>query len=623
MADDEPLEVPRALAEIRHRSPEEFADARHLRAALSDILDIDRSPGEVRLVLDAVELGAFERMRSLLDAGGEPGPAIDDAAAGLARARASDVAGARWACAALAFSLDAVGEDRVLDYHRTWVGGAAGPLPSPPPPAPPPIPRVPETSSPPPTLQNSVPGATEPAPPRPFDPISPKRTGRRVPVAAVAAGLVAAIVVGVLVVVRLVGSGDGGDNGPGPDDGALSDVPAGDGEVTIIGSFSDAEAEGFEAALADFEQSSGIDVSYGDVANFTGVIEDLLDDEDGPDLALFPGPTLLLDVAQDGRVQPIEDYVDLAGLEETLVPGLLGATVQGDHHYGTPIRVSNKSLVWYPKDAFDSAGYQVPATLDELVTLTDRIRADGLAPWCMAWGADADTGWVGTDWVEQLVLTTQGTDFYDDWTRHRVPFDDDRVVAAFEDFGMVARSPGLVLGGARRVLDTSFTESMHPAFRDPPQCLLERQGSFEPELLPSEVAASLDTEVGVFPFPPLEDVGDATPALASGDLAALVNVDQDTVEVLRFLSSDQFGGPWAATGSWLSPHRTFDSSTYPNLTTRRVAELTTGASRLMFDASDEMPTGVGKGSFWSGMVDWISGKSSAATAADIEASWPN
>jgi alpha-glucoside transport system substrate-binding protein len=43
---------------------------------------------------------------------------------------------------------------------------------------------------------------------------------------------------------------------------------------------------------------------------------------------------------------------------------------------------------------------------------------------------------------------------------------------------------------------------------------------------------------------------------------------------------------------------------------------------VVFDGSDVMPKEVGSGTFWTGMVEWIQGKSSADTTAAIEASWP-
>ena len=35
-------------------------------------------------------------------------------------------------------------------------------------------------------------------------------------------------------------------------------------------------------------------------------------------------------------------------------------------HYGLPTNINLKSMVWYPKDDFDAAGYEVPETWDDL-----------------------------------------------------------------------------------------------------------------------------------------------------------------------------------------------------------------------------------------------------------------
>ena len=46
-------------------------------------------------------------------------------------------------------------------------------------------------------------------------------------------------------------------------------------------------------------------------------------------------------------------------------------------------RVNFKSLIWYPKKAFDAAGYKVPTTWDEQQALMDQIVKDGDTPWCI------------------------------------------------------------------------------------------------------------------------------------------------------------------------------------------------------------------------------------------------
>jgi alpha-glucoside transport system substrate-binding protein len=45
-------------------------------------------------------------------------------------------------------------------------------------------------------------------------------------------------------------------------------------------------------------------------------------------------------------------------------------------------------------------------------------------------------------------------------------------------------------------------------------------------------------------------------------------------------------------------------------------------AEFRFDASDLMPTAVGSGTFWTGMVDWILGADSQDVLDQIEASWP-
>ncbi len=47
-----------------------------------------------------------------------------------------------------------------------------------------------------------------------------------------------------------------------------------------------------------------------------------------------------------------------------------------------------------------------------------------------------------------------------------------------------------------------------------------------------------------------------------------------------------------------------------------------GANGFVFDASDLMPPAVGQGSFWTGMIDWTRGTSTADVTDSIENSWP-
>lgn len=409
------------------------------------------------------------------------------------------------------------------------------------------------------------------------------------------------------------------DGGSGGGAGGGSDS---DGTVTILGAFGGAEQEGFEESLATFEEESGIDVEYTADTDFTTTIVQRVEAGDAPDIGLFPQPGGLVDLSDE--MTPLEDVIDLPAIEETLIPGFLEAATKDGTVYGAPMRMAVKSIVWYPKPAYEEAGYSTePASIQELAEVAQNIQSDGTAPWCMGWESDQATGWVGTDWLEEMVLRVHGPEVYDQWVSHEIPFNDPKIVEALDAFGEIAKDEDLVLGGKQGILNTNFADAMTPAFKAQPQCFLHRQGNFATGFYPDDVQSDLDGTVGTFYFPPYEGGYEGSPLLGGGDLAATFNGDDEEVQqVMEFITSDEFGGEWAEAGGWLSPHATFDNSQYADETTRNIATLAADADVFRFDASDLMPKAVGSDSFWTGMVDWINGASSQETLDAIEESWP-
>ncbi len=412
---------------------------------------------------------------------------------------------------------------------------------------------------------------------------------------------------------------DGGGGGGGGGGGE------GDGTVEIFGGFGGAEAEAFEASLAPFLEESGLDVRYVPSSDFTTAIRARVQGNDAPDIAIFPQPGLLVDLAETGDLVPLDDVLDLDALKETLIPGMVEATETDEGSFGVPMRMAAKSIIWSPAPEFADAGYTAPASQDELLSLTDEIRESGTAPWCFGMESGQATGWVATDWLEEYVLRIGGEEFYNQWARHEVPFNDPIVVEAAEVFAETVLAEGNVLGGRGGIASSFFGTSGNGMFQDPPQCYLHRQGNFitSGDFFPSDVVADLDAQVTVSQLPPTDSSGGPA-MLLGGDWATIFNADNaDAVQVLEFLASDEFGGPWAEVGGWLSPHTTFDASQYPDETTRSIFQFAVDAETTGVDGSDQMPGEVGAGSFWRGMTAWISGQQEIEEVLDeIESSWP-
>ncbi len=103
---------------VRLRGPAVVGDAEEFRGALDDFLAEDEaSIGEVNLLVDAVRLGAVQRLLSVIEHGAEPVAAIEEAGAALARDRGTDdPRRSCWALSVLGYALGRI--DRgVVDVY--------------------------------------------------------------------------------------------------------------------------------------------------------------------------------------------------------------------------------------------------------------------------------------------------------------------------------------------------------------------------------------------------------------------------------------------------------------------------------------------------------------------------
>src|SRR5699024_8553883 len=77
------------------------------------------------------------------------------------------------------------------------------------------------------------------------------------------------------------------------------DTP-GSGTVTILGAFGGQERDAFLASLEDFQADSGITIEYTPDTDFTNTIQQRVGAGAAPDIALFPQPGGMFDLAAQG-----------------------------------------------------------------------------------------------------------------------------------------------------------------------------------------------------------------------------------------------------------------------------------------------------------------------------------
>ena len=399
-----------------------------------------------------------------------------------------------------------------------------------------------------------------------------------------------------------------------------------DGEqVTVFGPWLGPDQALVENVLAYFGAATGADVRYAGSDSFEQQI--VVDAEAGsaPNVAVFPQPGLVSDMAGRGFIAPLgEDTAtwvtdNYAAGQSWVDLGTYSGPDGNDDLYGLFYKVDVKSLVWFNPENFEDFGYEIPSSMEELKTLTDQMVEDGNTPWCIGLGSGGATGWPATDWVEDMMLRTQEPSVYDQWVANEIAFDDPRVVEAIKEFGYFARNEDYVSGGAGAVASTDFRDSPKGLFASPPQCMMHRQASFIPAFFPEGTEMGLDADFFYFPAYEGKELGN--PVLGAGTIWSITNDSDGARALMEFLKSPIAHEVWMAQQGFLTPHKGVNTELYATDTLKKMGEILLNADTFRFDASDLMPGGVGAGAFWTGMVDYAGGAAASDVAAEIQSSW--
>ncbi len=310
-----------------------------------------------------------------------------------------------------------------------------------------------------------------------------------------------------------------------------------------------------------------------------------------------------------------------------------------------PLTVDLKGLVYYPKAEFEAAGYEVPASWEELVALSHQIVADGGTPWCFGFASGFASGWPGSDFLESLVLRVDGVDTYDAWTVGDVGFTSPAVMEAGRLADDLIFEPGFVRGGPELISNETWDDQLfHMLNRNSvtgetePECWLYHQANFVLRLVPP--GTRIGEDVDFFVLPPV-DPDQPTPSIGGGLFASAL-VDRPEVRAfVEFMASPEWGERWAgdADSGFVSANRRFDNAAYgdragdPAAAVRfamaSAVRTALDAGVWRYDASDLMPTeiggwtdGIGPGAFWQGLIDWVDGvRTIDQVFSDIDAEW--
>jgi ABC-type glycerol-3-phosphate transport system substrate-binding protein len=376
------------------------------------------------------------------------------------------------------------------------------------------------------------------------------------------------------------GAGGGGGGGTG----ATADI--GGESVDALGIWGSAEVTKFEAMVKPWEDETGASMNFTGSRDITAILTARVEGGNPPDIALPAEIGLFQDFAESGRLTPLSEC---DGLEEYITENYPDSFVElgkvDDTLYGFYMKADTKGTVWYDPKTFeerDMDPLEDDASFEDLLALSEKFKADGLAPWSIGVEAEGASGWPGSDWLQQIILNSDGgEELYDGIVDGSIPFTDPRVKAAWEQFGRVALTQGYVSqGGATGINATNFQDAVYPPFQDPAEAAMVYLGAFASTFITDQFPnAQPGTDYDFFTFPGGKVTGGA-------NIVYAFNNDPATCSLLMHLASAEGQRIWVEAGGFTSVNEDVPMEAYPDAIAEKAAKQLLDAPAFRFDLDD-------------------------------------
>jgi alpha-glucoside transport system substrate-binding protein len=271
----------------------------------------------------------------------------------------------------------------------------------------------------------------------------------------------------------------------------------------------------------------------------------------------------------------------------------------GGKTVGVFIKAAVKGLIWFSPKLHDHRPRRQELGRPRQPAAANKGNAEAI--WCIGLESGAASGWLGTDWIEDIVLAPLAK--YDQWWSGKLKWSSPEIKAAFQEFGKVVTD---AYGGSSTVLTTNFEKGGDPLFKSPPGCEFHHQASFITGLGAFKAAKS-GTDYNFFPFPDIDPK--YTGAIeGAGDLFGMFHDTPEAKSLIKYLVTAPAQDIWVRSVARFRPARTRPS--YPDDIAKRSAALLTNAKIFAFDASDLMPSAMNN-AFLTAILDYTKDPSSS------------
>lgn len=377
------------------------------------------------------------------------------------------------------------------------------------------------------------------------------------------------------------------------------------GTVHILGTWSGVEKDSFDAVMKPFTDQTGIKVSFEATKDLDAILQTKIAAGNPPDVTAAPGIGTLIKLARAGKVVTLDSKLDMTQLNSNYGADWINLGKIDGKLVTLYAWAGLKGLVWYDPKAFQAKGYQIPKTWADLITLQDRIKADGGKPWCIAMESQAASGWPGSDWHKEIVLSQSGATVYDNWWQGKQKWSSPEIKQAWTTWGQILGPNDVnVYGGKQYMIATTYTDGGQGLFSSPPKCYMFNQGSFATSFFDGYTPKpTAGTDYAVFPLPDVSTANAGAHVLA-GDAFVITKDTPQAVQLLKYLSTAQAQDIWVKRGGGkIAINKQVSLSDYPDPIAKSLAQVVVDTRIGRYDAGDLMPSDM-RNAYWSAILQF-------------------
>ncbi len=362
------------------------------------------------------------------------------------------------------------------------------------------------------------------------------------------------------------------------------------------------DLEKFELELKNIEDSTGIKIKY---ETYSDIETYLIENNNSEvDIAIIPNPQGVTNLGERGIVLSIDRIISNETMESYYPKHLQEITTSdiSNKNYGAFFRLFPNSLIWYSVEKYKAIGSPKFNSYNELLEFTNNYSKEYKDLWCLDIESGASTGWIATNWLEDIILNKYGAEIYDQWSNQKILSSEAAILNSINNIGKLVFIENAVYGSNKRIVRKEFRNNYKNLLSKEVGCIFSWGGHYATLYIPENKEFKTDYDFFKFPSSNNSIVG-------IGDVLTVLNYDEETKIVFDKLIDESFGKNWMShKDSSYIPANLKNTNYIANPITSKERDLIIKSLKdnsFRYDASELMERKIGADALWIALKNYI------------------